>query len=136
MIPGATLQADTDAIVVNVPLKLKKHGGRKKVILSGMLSGNTPTRLAHQEALAIALARAYRWQKLLDQGKFESISNLAREIGLDPCFAARILRLTLIAPDIVEAVLMGQEPSGSSLSMLIRTTTTVWEAQKRELGIP
>ncbi|HEY3298385.1 MAG TPA: hypothetical protein VGK34_06985 [Armatimonadota bacterium] len=58
MTSAATLQADTDALVVNVPLKLNKRGGRKEVILSGKSSGNSPSSPAHQEALAIALAHA------------------------------------------------------------------------------
>jgi hypothetical protein len=61
---------------------------------------------SRKEALVIALARAHRWQKLLDEGKFESISDLAREIGLDPSFTARLMKLTLLAPDIVEMILM------------------------------
>jgi len=54
--------------------------------------------MPHQEALVVALARAHRWQKLLDESKFKSVSDLAREIGLDVSFAARLLRLTLLAP--------------------------------------
>ena len=49
----------------------------------------------------IALARAGRWKKLLDEGKFGSISDLAREIGLDVSFTTRLLRLTPLAPDII-----------------------------------
>lgn len=58
--------------------------------------------------MVIAIARTYRWQKLLDEGKFESISDLAQEIGLDPCFMARMMRLTLLAPNIVEPIHMGE----------------------------
>jgi len=89
---------------------------------------------SHQEALVIAIARAHRWQKLLDDGKFESVSDLAREIGLDVSFAARLLRLTLLAPDIVEAILMGEEPSGLSLTMLTKVLPATWSDQRRELG--
>lgn len=89
---------------------------------------------AHQEALVVALARAHRWQKLLDDGKFKSVPDLAREIGLDPSFAARLLRLTLLAPNIVEAILLGEEPSGSSLTMLTKQLPLVWDEQRRVLG--
>lgn len=133
MTPGTTLHSSTDSIVVNVPLKLKKRGGRKEVILSGRSSGNAHSRPAHQEAMVIAIARAYRWQKLLDEGKFQSISDLAREIGLDPCFAARILRLTLLAPYVVDAIMIGDEPSGLSLSMLTKRSPMIWNDQRHEL---
>ncbi len=134
MMSGATVQNDDSGIVVNVPLTLKKRGGRKEVVLPQAFASDSPMRASHQEALVIAIARAYRWQKLLDDGKFESVSDLAREIGLDVSFAARLLRLTLLAPDIVEAILMGEEPSGLSLTTLTKQLSSDWERQRRLLG--
>jgi len=118
-----------------VPLTLKKRGGRKEVILPQAFASDNPMRPSHQEALVIAIARAHRWQKLLDDGKFESVSDLAREIGLDPSFAARLLRLTLLAPDIIEAILMGEEPSGLSLTKLTKQLPPLWNEQRRELEV-
>lgn len=135
MMPGATVQNDDSGIVVNVPLTLKKRGGRKKVVLPQAFASETPMRPSHQEALVIAIARAHRWQKLLDDGKFESVSDLAREIGLDVSFAARLLRLTLLAPDIVEMILMGEEPSGLSLTMLTKQLPMLWDEQRKELDV-
>ncbi|MHB0912944.1 MAG: hypothetical protein ACYC2Y_05810 [Armatimonadota bacterium] len=134
MIRGAKVRSNDQGIVVNVPLRLKKRGGRKEVILPQAFASDTPMHQSHQEALVIAMARAHRWQKLLDEGKFESISDLAREIGLDVSFAARLMRLTLLAPDIVEAILMGVEPSGLSLTGLTKEMPKLWGAQRRELG--
>jgi len=76
----------------------------------------------------------HRRKKLLDDGKFESVSDLAREIGPDVSFAARLMRLTLLAPDIVEAILMGEEPSGLSLTMLTNVRSVNWAEQRRESG--
>jgi hypothetical protein len=134
MMTGVTLQNDDNGIVVNVPLTLKKRGGRKEVILPQAFAAESPMRPSHQEALVIAIARAHRWQKLLDEGKFDSVSDLAREIGLDVSFAARLLRLTLLAPDIIEAVLMGNEPSGLSLTKLTKQLPLLWDEQRRVLG--
>ncbi|WP_347244315.1 hypothetical protein [Thermogutta sp.] len=135
MMSRATVQNDDSGIVVNVPLTLKKRGGRKEVVLPQAFSSDSPMRPSHQEALVIAIARAHRWQKLLDEGKFGSISDLAREIGLDPSFAARLLRLTLLAPDIVEAILMGEEPSGLSLMMLTKQLPALWDEQRTIFGL-
>ena len=134
MMTGVTLQNDDNGIVVNVPLTLKKRGGRKEVILPQAFAAESPMRPSHQEALVIAIARAHRWQKLLDDGKFQSVSDLAREIGLDVSFAARLLRLTLLTPDIVEAILMGEEPSGLSLTQLTKQLPLLWDEQRRVLG--
>jgi hypothetical protein len=62
--------------------------------------------------------------------RFKSVSDLAREIGLDPSFAARLLRLTLLAPDIVESILICNEPSGLSLTNLTRVRSPIWEEQR------
>jgi len=132
---GTTVQSDNQGIVVNVPLRMKKRGGRREVILPQAFASNRPMHQSHQEALVLALARAHRWQALLEDGKFASVSELAREIGLDVSFAARLLRLTLLAPDIVEAILMGEEPSGLSLTMLSKQLPMLWAEQRRELGM-
>lgn len=66
--------------------------------------------------------------------RFDSVSHLAREIGLDVSFAARLMRLTLLAPDIVEAILMGEEPSGLSLTKLTKVSSVIWTEQRMELG--
>ena len=131
MTQGATVQSDGQGISVNVPLMLKKRGGRREVILPQAFASDNPMHPSHQEALVIAIARAHRWQKLLDEGKFESISDLAREIGLDVSFAARLLRLTLLAPDIIEAILMGEEPSGLSLTKLTKAGPILWSKQEK-----
>ena len=135
MISGVTVQHDHNGIVVNVPLTLKKRGGRKEVVLPQAFASDSPMRPSHQEALVIAIARAHRWQKLLDDGKFKSVSDLAREIGLDPSFAARLLRLTLLAPDIIEAILIGEEPSGLSLTKLTKQLPVVWDEQRGIFGL-
>ena len=135
MLTGVTVRNDSSGIVVNVPLTLKKRGGRKEVILPQAFASDSPMRPSHQEALVIAIARAHRWQKLLDEGRFGSISDLAREIGLDVSFAARLLRLTLLAPDIVESILMGNEPSGLSLTKLTKQLPVMWADQRTELGM-
>ncbi len=136
MISGTEVQNNNQGIVINVPLRLKKRGGRKEVIMPQAFASDKPMYQSQQEALVIALARSHRWQKLLDEGKFESISDLAREIGLDVSFAARLMRLTLLAPDIVEMILMGEEPSGLSLTMLTKKSTVIWEVQREEIQFP
>jgi len=130
---GTTIQNHDTGISVNVPLQFKKRSGRRKIILPQAFASDAPMCQSHQEALVVALARAHRWQKLLDEGKFVSISDLAREIGLDVSFAARLMRLTLLAPDIVEAILMGEEPSGLSLTILTKPLSPIWAEQRKQL---
>lgn len=105
MTRGATLTQ------INVLLTIKSQESRKRVIIPGANAAGYHPNSTYQEALVIAIAHAYRWKKLLDEGNFEFISDLVREIGLDVSFAARLLRLTLLTPDIIEAILAGEAPN-------------------------
>ena len=127
--------ADEAALVVSVPLTLKRRGGRKEVIAPG---GGTLTSLSRPRtnaSLALTLARAHRWRDLLETRRYGSIRKLALELGVDSSYAARLLRLTLLAPDLVEAILDGTEPSGLSLEMLYRAPAD-WEGQREALSPP
>jgi hypothetical protein len=129
-----TLSADDNCLVVQVPLRTEQRAGRREIIAPAGIdhptSDRTPTN--HSLALALTLARAHRWQRLLESGRYTTIGELAREVGLDNSYLARMLRLTLLAPEIVEAVLEGMEPDGLSLAKLYRLPV-VWEEQRRAL---
>jgi hypothetical protein len=83
--------------------------------------------------LALTIARAHRWRELLDEGRFRGPSELARALGLSHAYVGRLLRLTLLAPDIIEAVLEGTEPSGLSIAMLAALPLD-WEEQRGKIG--
>ena len=127
--------AEGEQLVVSVPLAMKRRGGRKEIITPG---GQTPeSRLQSRTNtfLALTIARAHRWRELLEQGRYGSIRELALALGVDNSYVARLLRLTLLAPDIVEAILEGTEPSGISLGKLYRAPME-WERQRQELSPP
>ena len=81
------------------------------------------------------VARAHRWRELLEAGQYPTIRALAADLGVDNSYVARILRLTLLAPDLIEAILAGTEPDGLSLEKLYRLPT-VWEERRGALGQP
>ena len=82
----------------------------------------------------VALARAYRWQEMLDTRQAGSIDELARKYDVDRSYVGRILKLTSLAPDIVEAILAGNEPSGLSLDTLRGGVPVRWDEQQQHLG--
>jgi hypothetical protein len=133
-----TVRRDGDRITVHIPMTMKKRGGRKEVILpEGFAPQGSPARKpATQEPLVIALARAHRWRSLLESGHYRSIEALAHAVKLDSSYVGRILRLTLLAPDIIMAILDGREPSGLSLGKLIKTWPSDWVEQRVVLGFP
>ncbi len=133
-----TVRRDGDRITVHIPMTMKKRGGRKEIILpEGIAPNGSPAhKPGTQEPLVIALARAHRWRMLLESGRFRSIEELAHAVKLDSSYVGRILRLTLLAPDIIMAILEGREPSGLSLGKLMKTLPSDWVEQRTELGFP
>jgi hypothetical protein len=131
-----TIHREGDLIIVTIPMTLKKRGGRKEIILpEGLVPEDSPAyRARTQSPLVIALARAHRWKALIESGRYRTVGALASAVGLDPSYAGRILRLTLLAPDIAQAILDGREPSGVSLERLVRTLPDAWEEQRHVLG--
>ncbi len=130
-----TVRRDGDAIVIDIPMALRHRGGRKEIVLPPGVapvaeSANTD---APATSLALALARAFRWQEMIESGQAESNSDLARKLKLDQSYIARTIRLTSLAPDLVEAILDGQEPDGLSLRSLRRNLPLTWDEQRRML---
>jgi hypothetical protein len=122
-------------VVVSVPLQTKRRRGRKEVIVPAGHGPGVPARPRTNEPLALTIARAHRWLKLLEEGRYGSIRALALALGVDNSYAARLLRLSLLAPDIAEAIPDGTEPSGLSLEKLYRAPLD-WERQRRDLNAP
>lgn len=84
------------------------------------------------EPLVEAIAKAFRWQEWLESGRYAGQTELAEVVGLDRKYVARILGLTSLAPDIVQAILGGNEPSGLSLTKLCKGVPMRWEEQRRK----
>jgi hypothetical protein len=80
-------------------------------------------------ALVKALARAYRWQKLLENGSYASIAEIARAEQINDSYVSRLLRLTLLAPEIVEAILDGRQRTGLQIEALLKPMPVEWERQ-------
>jgi hypothetical protein len=80
-----------------------------------------------------ALARAFRWRKLLETGVYGSAAELAAAEGVDPSYLGRVLRLTLLAPDLVEAILDERLPTWQGLAELLKPFPVEWERQRRWL---
>ena len=127
--------AENGNLRIHIPLRLKRLAGRKQVIAPEGLDGVIPDATDPvQSSVVQALARAHAWAALLDNDHYPSISALARDLKLDCSYVRRILLLTTLAPDIVEAFINGEEPEGVTLVTLKRVFPEDWEEQRRALG--
>ena len=86
-------------------------------------------------AMVKALARAFRWRKMLDEGVHATLEDLARAKGVHATYVSRVLRLTLLAPEIVEAILDGRQPAELQLDDLLEGVPLEWEGQSESLAI-
>jgi len=131
--PPAMLTVEGDCLVIQVPLQIKRRRGRKEVIAPVGFGADDRPPARTNESLATTIARAHRWREVLEAGRYATVRELAHELGMDHSYVARILRLTSLAPDIVEAIVHGTEPDGLSLEKLYRAPMA-WEEQRRVLG--
>ncbi len=121
------------SITVRVPLTIRRRPGRKTVVMPEDAPAAVPTRTRADPALVKALARAFQYQRLLDEGRYASISEMAVAEKLDRGYLGRILQLTLLAPDFVEALLDGRQPSELGLATLMEPFPLEWERQRASL---
>jgi hypothetical protein len=127
----AEVSAD-GTITVHIPMTFRKRGGRKMVVTPDGAPWRPRPRV--DNAIVKALARAFRWRRMLDEGVCGTMEELAKHEGVNRGYMSRVLRLTLLAPEIVEAVLDGRQPVGLRLDGLLEVFPEDWEAQRAHFG--
>jgi hypothetical protein len=121
-----------ETMTLHVPFRVVKRGGRKEM---QMPKGAAQPRKA-DNTLVKALARAFRWKGMLESGEFATISELAEREGIAPSYMTRVLRLTLLAPDIVEAILEGKQGPEVTLARVMEPFPLDWKAQTcQDIGL-
>ena len=119
-------KAIPETITIHVPFRFVKRGGRKEIILPPGAREPRQT----DNTLIKALARAFRWKRMLETGEYATINELAEREGIALSYLSRVLRLTLLAPDILEAILDGRLGKDGTLAALLEPFPTDWAAQR------
>ena len=123
---------ESGILVIRVPMNFRKRGGRKEVVLPQGTQSPEDT----ASSLQLAIVRAFVWQRMLDSGEVESLSALASHEGLNKAHVCRMLRFTLLAPDIIEGILAGKEAKSLSIVRLRdQGFPVLWDEQREMLGI-
>lgn len=118
-----------ETVTLHVPFRIVKRGGRKEIQLPANASQNHKT----DNTLVKALARAFRWKRMLESGDFVTVAELAAREGIAVSYLTRVLRLTQLAPDLVEAILDGRQGPGVTLARLMGSFPAPWTEQRIEL---
>jgi len=130
------LSNDGKAMTVHVPMTFQTRGGRKLVVTPDGVPSWAKPRQRIDNAMVKALGRAFRWQKLLDTGKYATIEEIAEAEKINTSYVSRILRLTLLSPEIVERILDGRQPTSMALKSLQKGLPVSWGEQSKIWGLP
>ena len=121
-----------ETVTIHVPFRIVKRGGRKEM----QRPSGTQARGRPDDTLIKALARAFRWKRMLETGEFANIAELAKREGIAAPYLTRTMRLTQLAPDLVESILDGSQASGLKLEALRGTLPMAWSEQRTALSTP
>ena len=120
-------------LTVRVPLAVRKQRGGRKLMIAPASTTNRGSS-AGDTTLVKAVARAFRWRRMLEAGRYGTIDELATAEKINSSYVSRLLRLTLLAPDIVDAILDGRQPEGMTLPGLMEPFPVEWERQRARMA--
>ena len=125
---------DGQTLTVRVPLTSRRRGGRKQVVTpDGAIWATSKPQV--DNTLVKAIARAHRWKQMLESGQFASVTELAEAEKINQSYLCRVLRLTLLAPNIIEAILDGMQATDLKMDALLKPMPLEWAEQRSNLGI-
>src|SRR4051812_5580751 len=123
------------SITVRVPLAIRHRPGRKTVV-TPMTDAMAAVTTRADPALLKALARAFRYQRLLEEGRYATISEMTAAERIERGYLGSLLRLTLLAPDVIGAVVDGRQPARLELSKLMAPFPPEWRRQRAAFNVP
>lgn len=134
MMEGVETRLDGTTLIVRIPMRFQRRGGRKRIVAPDGSAIVPATKPQPDGTLIKALGRAWRWQKLLDDGVYASVSEIGDAENISKSYVSRILRLALLAPHIVEAIVAGRTDPGMMLEQLEQPLPASWVEQRDHLG--
>jgi hypothetical protein len=127
---GVESRLEGTTLVVRIPMRFQRLGGRKRIVAPDGTAIVLTSKPQPDGTLVKALARAWRWQRLLDEEVHTSVSDIGEAEGISKSYVSRILRMALLAPEIVEAILAGRTDQALILEQLERPLPASWERQR------
>ena len=128
-----TLSRDGRTISVHIPITLRHQGGRKQVVTPADAAPWIPRAARIDSTLIKAVVRAHRWRDLLETGRHATVRDLAKAESINESYLSRVLRLTLLAPAIVQSILEGHQPANLELEDLLGPLPLHWTEQDAQL---
>ena len=126
---------ENGSITLSVPFSIRRKGGRRYIITP---SDATPQYDApkHYEPLVNALIKAFHWKELLDTGAVDNLAEIVDKEKINKSYVMRVFKMTLLAPDIVAAILDGRQPKYLTVMDFLKSIPTDWSEQRSRFGFP
>lgn len=135
---GVTTQQEKRSTVnlirLRIEARVKRCGIETRLVLAPDDPGHSLSNPS--SSLIKALARAHRWHEWILAGKVSGQRAIAQKLGLNERYVSRVLECAFLAPDIVEAILSGRQPSDLTFEKLTRPLPLNWIDQRKQLGFP
>jgi hypothetical protein len=130
MMSSVEARLDGSTLVVRIPMRFQHRGGRKRIVTPDG-SAIVPTSKPRPDSTLVkTLARAWRWQRALESGEYGTLAELSAAERISRSYVCRVLRLTLLAPDIVAGILNGRRTAG--FAALLKPFPVEWERQREQ----
>jgi hypothetical protein len=126
---------EVETLTIRIPMRLQRRGGRKLIMTPEGAAMPAP-KPRRDETLIKALVRAHRWRRRIESGSAKSITDLAEQEGVTDAYVCRLLPLTCLAPEIVEAILDGRQPKGLRLAEMLGNGPLEWRKQRSAWRVP
>jgi hypothetical protein len=136
MMERVETRLDGTTLVVRIPMRFQRRGGRKRIVAPDGSELAPSSKPQPDGTLIKALARAWRWQRMLDEGAYTTVSEIGEAENISKSYVSRILRLALLAPDIVEGILARTVHQGLMFERLERPLPASWVEQRARILEP
>lgn len=127
---------DGEVLTVRIPMAIRRTGGRKRIVAPDEAAPWAPPPPRPDDTIVRALARAHRWRRLLDEGKHATLGEISKAEKINASYLSRVMRLSLLAPDVIEAILDGRLKDGVQLVDLLEPLPMGWDEQRTMLLRP
>jgi hypothetical protein len=120
-------------VLISIPIAIQNNSGKRKISSPAPLDGEAQDVFPTDNVLLTTIARAYCWQSMIDSGKFASVRELAKAIGMDESYVSKMMRLNFLSPRIVQVLLNGTAPDTLTLGRFRQAIPELWEEQEKLL---
>jgi hypothetical protein len=123
------LSRDGRTIVVRIPISIRRQKDRKRVLTLADAAPWTPPPARIDSTMVKAIVRGHRWRDMLESGRYNTLRELAKAEKINEAYLGRVLRLTLLSPQITNGILSGQQSDNIDVADLLKPFPVEWENQ-------